>query len=574
MRCRPIVPAFVVLILSAACGLAAEPLPEFRRSAWFGEQVREAWLENTVRVLMTAAGDFDPQRPTQLIIYATPNGNSLEQTLGSARTETADWHYDIQHVAAQVRRWRTVNTAQNVVLAVLEPVGLSWPAWNKSQTDGPAKIRLIVETLRSWLPGEPVVTLTGHSGGGSFLFGFIDATEALPDWVDRVLFLDANYSYDDASHHGDKLLTWLQADAQRHLIVIAYDDREITLDGKKVVGPTGGTFRATERMRQRIAKDVELTATTTGPFQTTTALDGQLVLIVHPNPENKILHTTLVGEMNGLLHGLSLGRDVPAWGQFGGPRAYTEFVQSAAGIPPRQAGAIGGTALFAKIADLPRDEREAVLADEILRGNIPERHRQWQTIPAEFTDDKGKMHTVEYRVAPDYLSVGNDADFVRVPMTPQTAQRIADAFGCSLPTRKMVEDITRHATVRLKPQPMTKDREAASVFLQHHRLIEEQWGDQPRGLVAGIKKDIVITNRLGERPKRLAIYGWHHPDGQPIQDLTIVHHNGYVDYSHGVRLVHRDVLLDGRPRDVRHVLIDPVLHPLLSDEGPITHASY
>ncbi|MDZ4688687.1 MAG: hypothetical protein SH850_26740 [Planctomycetaceae bacterium] len=317
-----------------------------------------------------------------------------------------------------------------------------------------------------------------------------------------------------------------------------------------------------------------MTASLTGPFQTTTALDGQLVLYVHPNPENKILHTALIGEMNGLLHGLSLGRDVAPWGQFGGPRAYAEFVQPAVGIPARPADAIGGAALFAKIADLPRDDREAILADELLHGNLPESHRQWSTIRAEFTDAKGKTHTVEYHVASDYLSVGSDADFVRVPLTPQTAQRIAEAFGCSLPTRKMVEDITRHATVRLKPQPMTKDREAASTFLQHHRLIEEQWGDQQRGLVAGIKKDIVITNRLGERPKRLAIYGWHHPDGKPIQDLTIVHHNGYVDYSHGVRLVHREVLVDGRPRDIRHALIDPILHPLLSDEGPIAYASY
>jgi hypothetical protein len=298
------------------------------------------------------------------------------------------------------------------------------------------------------------------------------------------------------------------------------------------------------------------------------------VMSVHPNPENKILHTALVGEMNGLLHGLALGRETAAWGTFGGPRAYTEFVQPAAGLPDRPADAPSGAAVFATIADLSRDDREEVLAREILRGNLPESHRQWQTIRAEFTDPTGKPHTAEYRVAPDYLSVGSDADFVRVPLTPQTAQRIADAFGASLPTRKMVEDITRAATVRLEPQPMTKDREAASVFLQHHRLIEEQWGDRPRGLVSGIKKDVVLTNRLGERAKRVAIYGWHHPDGRPIQDLTTVHYNGYVDYSHGVRLVQREVLVDGRPRDIRHVLIDPVLHPLLSDEGPLTHASY
>jgi len=40
----------------------------------------------------------------------------------------------------------------------------------------------------------------------------------------------------------------LKGEPTRRLVVIAYDDRNITLDGKPVVGPTGGTYRATERM--------------------------------------------------------------------------------------------------------------------------------------------------------------------------------------------------------------------------------------------------------------------------------------------------------------------------------------
>ena len=42
----------------------------------------------------------------------------------------------------------------------------------------------------------------------------------------------------------------------RRLIVLAYDDREIMLDGKKVVGPDGGTFRATGRMRDAFGQDL------------------------------------------------------------------------------------------------------------------------------------------------------------------------------------------------------------------------------------------------------------------------------------------------------------------------------
>jgi hypothetical protein len=550
--------------------IVRKPPPDFRKSAWFDEWIREAWLEKSARVVMTLSGDFDATRPTRLVIYTTPNGSTIEQTLGCEKTPELDWHFDIQHVAAQVRLWRTLRPEENTALACIEADGLSWPAWRQSHEDASVRIARIVDTLRSWVPDESTVELTGHSGGGSFIFGFLESVETLPPFLTRIVFLDANYAYDDAKSHGDKLLAWLNADDSRRLIVIAYDDREITLDGKKVVGPTGGTFRATGRMRDRFAKDVTWVRTQEGPFEVDTALEGRVVLYVHANPENKILHTALVGEMNGLLHGLALGRDVPEWGTFGGPRAYTRFVQPAPGIPPRQADAPGGNAVMAEVAGLSRDEREGRLAAEILRGNIPEFLRQWQTIEAKMTDDAGREHALRYDVMPDYLAVGSDADFVRVPLTPQTAQRIADAFGASLPTRKMVDDIAAQAAVRLSPQPLTEDRESIAAFLKHNALIEERWGDRARGpLVGGIKKDVVLSNRLAEKPNRVAIYGWHQLDGSPIQSLTIVHVDWYVDYSHGIRLVRREAILDGKPRDLKRVMHDAKLHGLVSDEGPL-----
>ena len=126
-------------------------------------------------------------------------------------------------------------------------------------------------------------------------------------------------------------------------------------------------------------------------------------------------------------------------------------------------------------------------------------------------------------VMPDYLAIGSDSDFVRIPMTPQTAQQIADQFGCTLPTRKMVDAIDRVAEVRLAPHPMTVDREAIKTFAEHNAIIEKQRGDKPLGLLMiGSKKDIVLTPRIFEKPQRLAIYGWRQLNGQPIQPLTIV----------------------------------------------------
>ena len=72
----------------------------------------------------------------------------------------------------------------------------------------------------------------------------------------------------------------------------------------------------------------------------------------------------------------------------------------------------------------------------------------------------------------------------------------------------------------------------------------------------------------------MAIYGWHQLNGTPIQPLTTVHVDWYVDYSHGIRLVKRQMIVDGQPRDLWDVLKDPDLYLLVSDEGQIAVPHY
>ena len=549
-------------------------------SAWTrAEGKRIEAIKEGVRLYVDVPSgpDFDVQRPTVLVIYATPNGSTIEQTLGGKAPDGAvplDYRFDLQHVAAQIRRWREVDRRENIALAVVQAPQKSWPAFRKAHGDAPQREREIVAEAVKRV-GGPVggIILTGHSGGGSFLFGFIDAADAIPANVRRIAFLDANYSYSDESKHGDKLLAWLRGEPSRSLIVIAYDDREITFNGKKVVGPDGGTFRASHRMLDRFGSDLAFTASKIGPFDLHSALDGRVRFYIHPNPENKILHTALVGEMNGLLQAMAVGTpEEDQWGTFGGPRAYSKWVRTidAFGIPARPADAIGGTALMQRVAALPRDQREEQIAGDILKGNVPAFLRQFKTVRITATLGDGKLHSIDLRVMPDYLAVGSDADFVRVPLTPMTAGKIAGAFGCVLPTKKIVDDVYRQADLKLEPRPMTESREAVATFLEHNRIIEEQrTGHSLGGLVAGIKKDVVLTNRLKEKPGHVAIYGWHKPDGEPIQPLTTVHVATYVDYSHGIRLVERKVVVDGKPMVIDDVLASPELNPLLSDEGPM-----
>lgn len=587
-----VVAAAVLLQTFSARGAAIDG---FKPSPYFEEQTLELTPDEGVRVLINAPGDFDPARPTQLVIFALPNGNTIEQTLGCVMTPGMDWHFDIQHVAAQTRIVRKAMPDQNIVVAAVGADTKSWPAWRGKRPDAPTRIRRIVETIASKVPGKSLmVALTCHSGGGAFLFSFIDGGDAIPASINRIAWLDAVYAYDDADkHHGDKLIAWLKGDDSRALVVISYDDRNITLNGKKVVSDTGGTYRSSHRMIDRFNPDIPLAESKQGDFVRFTGLDGRVTFLIHPNPELKILHTVLV-ERNGLIEALTLNTPAQGkWaGQFWGPRAYTSLIQPAPTsqpsepttkpsaakaptpttpipIPPRPANAPGGKAFAESIADLPGKAREAAVVQEVMRGNVPDFLRKLCPVTL-----KAGEHTCVVQVMPDCLAIGSDADFLRMPMTPASAMMIADAFGFALSTTTIADACYEQAEVKLEPRPMTENRDAVTTFAQHNAIIEEQrTGKRLGALVAGIKKDVVITNKLREKPNKVAIYGWHKPDGKPIQPLYTGHVDWYVDYSHGIRLVSRTVTLDGRERDLFEVIADPQTCAIVGEDQPITRGA-
>ena len=249
-----------------------------------------------------------------------------------------------------------------------------------------------------------------------------------------------------------------------------------------------------------------------------------------------------------------------------------------------------GTEFIASVADLSREEREAAIKRELFAGNIPAFLRTLRTVTVTPTlsdtltltlshsdtltlsHSFSLSHSLSYMVMPDYLAIGSDNDFVRMPMTPYTAQDFADAFGFVLPTRKMVNDIWKAADVHVDPRPLTVEREAPATFLQHERIIESQ----VKGgvFVAGIKKDVVVSNKLQDNSNRVVIYGWHYVTGAPIQPLYSGHVDWYVDYSHGIRPVRRMMMVDGVAMPYEKILGDPQLSALLSDEGVIANPRY
>jgi len=254
----------------------------------------------------------------------------------------------------------------------------------------------------------------------------------------------------------------------------------------------------------------------------------------------------------------------------------------AAAIPERPRGAPTGSVFIERVGDLSDEARERAVLRELRRGNVPSFLRQLRPVDVVASSPDGRAHRGRFWTMPDYLAIGADDDFVRIPMSPITAQLIADQFDCLLPTRKMVDEVFHQSRIHLTPEPLPAGpgMTSSEYFLMHNELITAQLtaaqlaapqviGEAPGALVSGHKKDVVITNRLQRSPARVAIYGWHRSDGEPIQSLSLIHPNWYVDYSHGVRLVASLMLVDGAPRLVAEVLKDPSLAPLLSDEGPL-----
>jgi hypothetical protein len=297
----------VAISLLFAANVYAQTVTGFVSQQPWNERLLTFSFPPEVRVHINAPENLNPQFPTTLILYALPNGNTIEQTIGKKTAEGEDWHFDIQHIGAQTRRLREVLRHENIVVAYLETEGKSWPQWRRKFPNNGELIYRIVDSVRtSFKSLDPSVALSGHSGGGSFIFGFLNRVEIIPPFAKRISFLDSNYGYDDGEKHGDKLVQWLKRSRENFLSILAYDDRYITLNGKRVVSDTGGTFRATHRMLDRLRRDFRLTMKRDSVIEHYTEPNNQIDILIHTNPDTLILHTVLV-EKNGFIHAMTSG---------------------------------------------------------------------------------------------------------------------------------------------------------------------------------------------------------------------------------------------------------------------------
>lgn len=248
-------------------------------------------------------------------------------------------------------------------------------------------------------------------------------------------------------------------------------------------------------------------------------------------------------------------------------------------IPERPTNALEGSAFANQVWNSSIIDREIAVVNEILSGNVPSFSRKLKAITLAGTGYEMIFFTVC-----DYMAIGSDQDYFYIPMTPSTAQYLADSLNCTLPTKKMVDVIYNRAEFKLSPQPIppSDTMTTVPVFWQHTDSIKQQFAQlgfdrSADNIVGGTKKDIIISNKIYSPDityERVVIYGWHISVNNPIQPVYNGHIAMYADYSHGVRLISNIAFLNGDSVQVKDIVMNASLWPLLSDEGVISQPWY
>ena len=283
-------------------------------------------MHDSVTINVNAPMHFAKKGETYLVLFALPNGNSIEWTQGKKIKGGDDWHFDIQHIAAQTRFVRTLDKKNNYIVAYLMAEQKSWPTWKRTTQNSKVKIKNIVDSLNErFKEYHPKIILNGHSGGGSFIFGYLDAVEKIPGNIERIAFLDSDYGYED-SLHTRKFVDWLQ-DKNHKLVVLAYNDSIVIFNRKQLVSPTGGTWYRSRLMQRKLSGHFSFQTISDTSFINHSALNGRVSIILKENPNGLIYHTVQV-EKNGYIFSLLSNTkfDKRKYFTYWGPRVYEKYI--------------------------------------------------------------------------------------------------------------------------------------------------------------------------------------------------------------------------------------------------------
>lgn len=180
-------------------------------------------------------------------------------------------------------------------------------------------------------------------------------------------------------------------------------------------------------------------------------------------------------------------------------------------------------------------------------------------------------------------------DGIRINVSAETQQKIADMTGCMLLTAKLSDLIFMQAKIIIKPKPRPISS-TTEAMIKHSQDIDNEINKLgvKDGLVSTVGKTWILDNILASKPPTTAMnYGWHYrgsfagingelpvcykdmPGVRVIQGRGTAHNLLHLDYSQICQLVTRECEINGKSMDLMDVLKDPKLSYLANESGPL-----
>lgn len=154
---------------------------------------------------------FRPGLPSELIIYATPNGANIDHA------------YNSNLIAGQTAELRQSKTYENknLIVAYISPNNKKWPVYlHESKSSAFNFTNQIRDSVSKKIGANNLnLSIDGFSGGGAFAFNLLNRFAEIPDEINQLTFYDAIYEYNGIMH-AMKIKKWLESNSNHRFINI------------------------------------------------------------------------------------------------------------------------------------------------------------------------------------------------------------------------------------------------------------------------------------------------------------------------------------------------------------------
>lgn len=247
-----------------------------------------------------------------------------------------------------------------------------------------------------------------------------------------------------------------------------------------------------------------------------------------------------------------------------------------------------GSEFLQQIKDVRQPQVSTLGLQRMLAGNMPGfiLGKRYECTTDAVID--GLYYQCRYFTLPQYLSVGDDSDWVQFPLTILDLQKFCDAHMLTgadgsqspafyIPPKKLVKNTWGATDCKIEPQPLGATADMTwpvRIGIEQAKINAAMVAKGcPLNAFSRAKKAYITAP--GMDGSVLHFTGWYRPNGWAWQDggfspvdSTGSHEATYADYSHGCDLVYHDVIVNGRQYDFAEVCAHPKLWVLVSDQGP------